>query len=138
MMLVSSELPGLCLQSRLHILGIWNLLKKLTGWEGKVVLTHGGILPGSHFSIPGRVSSFDFRWECAGRILSYGLKKKVLGECQEAQEIRHVKRNTESRHFVWNVYGQLAFCTFQTNPSCMESLQPWEAGVLSPRRNHRK
>lgn len=43
--------------------------------------------------------------------------------------IHHLKRNSKSQHFVCKVYGQLAFCTFQTNQSCMESLPPWEAGA---------
>ena len=69
-------------------------------------------------------------WSLDGKVLEEFflfllLKKKVLGECQTAQEIHHWKRNRKSQHFVYNLC-QLAFCTFQTNRSPMESQPPWE------------
>ena len=57
-MTVSSQLPGLCLQRQRHILGIWNLLKKLIGQEGGVS-TWRDIIKGLPLPIVGRTFSFE-------------------------------------------------------------------------------
>lgn len=86
------QLPGLCLQRRLHILCIWNLLKTLIGQSTPrdiIKLLHFLSLAGSPASrytssliSDGNVpEDFFYLW----------LKKKVLAGCQETQAFRHLK-----------------------------------------------
>lgn len=87
-----SQLPGSCLQRRLHILCVWNLLKTLIGQprlRDSIKLLHFLSLAGS--PALRYTSSLISDGNVPEDFFTYGLKK-VLAGCQETQEFRHLKR----------------------------------------------
>lgn len=131
-----SQLPGLCLQRRLHILCVWNLLKTLIGQRtlrDSIKLLHFLSLAGSpalrytsSLISDGNVpEDFFYIW----------LKKSSCWMPGDPR-VPSLKKKDELQHFVMSD-------SWHSAPSrqirlVWEACRPGKQAQRSPRRNHRK